>query len=437
MDWHQRSVVRQARDAVKKWHIEIILVAPFAMLTAVTILADLPPQPTTEGHPAPVSLVAKTPASETEQLPPPQPAPAPAGAGTRSDIEASEPSATAAPAAPSGPPDLVELRALYTQDAAFWPTATIDPEVDYVELGVPKLPKRQDVSDPLAQLGKTLFEDPRLSKSGHFSCQSCHHRQLGWGDGLPRSFGHGRQEGRRNAPSLFAAAAQTSLFWDGRASTLEEQALGPLLAPDEMANDDLESVVARVAASANYPSQMKEVFGSPEVNISRIASAIAAFQRTLDRPTRFDRFLRGAKDILSDEAIWGLHLFRTKARCANCHMGPNLTDGKFHNLGLSYYNRKLEDLGRYSVTGDPADVGKFKTPSLRHLARTGPYMHNGVFPSLRGLVNLYAIGGGRSARELDKDDPLFPHAAAKSPQIKRLDLTNAEREAIVAFLNEI
>lgn len=179
-----------------------------------------------------------------------------------------------------------------------------------------------------------------------------------------------------------------------------------------MANDDLVSVVSRLRATETYSAEMATVFGSPEVKISRIATAIAAFQRTLDRPTRFDRFLRGTKDILSDEAIWGLHLFRTKARCANCHMGPNLTDGKFHNLGLSYYSRKLEDLGRYSVTGDPADVGKFKTPSLRHLARTGPYMHNGVFPSLRGLVSLYAIGGGRSARELDKDDPLFPHASA-------------------------
>ncbi|MFY0624591.1 MAG: cytochrome-c peroxidase, partial [Pelagimonas sp.] len=211
---------------------------------------------------------------------------------------------------------------------------------------------------------------------------------MGWGDGLPCSFGH------------------------GRAASLGEQALGPLLAPDEMANDDLVSVVSRLRATETYSAEMATVFGSPEVKISRIATAIAAFQRTLDRPTRFDRFLRGTKDILSDEAIWGLHLFRTKARCANCHMGPNLTDGKFHNLGLSYYSRKLEDLGRYSVTGDPADVGKFKTPSLRHLARTGPYMHNGVFPSLRGLVSLYAIGGGRSARELDKDDPLFPHASA-------------------------
>lgn len=334
-------------------------------------------------------------------------------------------------------PNLPRLRALYQGDPTHWPKPHIDRGVAYVEISMPELPSRAMVRRPVVQLGQKLFNDPALSASGHFACQSCHNRRLGWGDGLPRSFGHARQQGTRNAPALFAAGVQKALFWDGRATTLEGQALVPLMAAHEMANTDLDGAVARIAADQSYHDLMTTAFGSKQVTVTRIAMALAEFQRSLDRRTRFDRFLRGSKRALSDEAIWGLHLFRTKARCANCHMGPHLTDHKFHNLGLSYYNRKLEDVGRYNVTGIRSDVGKFRTPSLRHLARTGPYMHNGVFPSLRGLVNLYNIGGGRSARDLKNGDPLYPHAANKSVHMRPLGLSRAEKAALVAFLESL
>jgi cytochrome c peroxidase len=135
---------------------------------------------------------------------------------------------------------------------------------------------------------------------------------------------------------------------------------------------------------------------------------------------------------MTDQQLLGLHLFRTKARCANCHNGPLLTDQKYHNLGISFYGRKLEDVGRYGVTHDPVDVGRFRTPSLRALRRTGPYMHNGVFPTLAGVVNLYAAGGGvdRKVQSATTDAP--PPQA--DPQLKKVPLTAEERAALVAFL---
>ncbi|MBP0484833.1 cytochrome-c peroxidase [Sagittula salina] len=204
-----------------------------------------------------------------------------------------------------------------------------------------------------------------------------------------------------------------------------------------MANVDLDDVVERVASDKAYDPMFEQAYGDETITLERISDALAAFQVTLDRATRFDRFLAGNTRVLSDEAVWGLHLFRTKARCVNCHMGPHLTDNKFHNIGLSYYNRKFEDLGRHDITGDPEDAGHFRTASLRHVSRTAPYMHNGLFPNLRGLVNLHAFGGGRSARDLGNADPLYPSAAHVSEHLRPLVLSPSERAALVAFLESL
>lgn len=332
---------------------------------------------------------------------------------------------------------MTRLRQIYSGAAEDWPAPHLDSGVTFRDLAAPALPDADARQAPLAMLGEKLFEDPALSASGHVSCQSCHNRHLGWGDGLPRSFGHARRESTRNAQPLFAMVGMESFFWDGRAETLEEQSLGPLLAAHEMANDDLSKVLTRVAGDQSYEPLFVNAFGDPSVKMDRISRALAAFQLTLDRATPLDRFLRGRQAALSDDAIWGLHLFRTKARCINCHMGPHLTDNRFHNIGLSYYNRSFEDAGRYAVTGQPRDVGRFRTPSLRHVSRTAPYMHNGLFPHLKGIVNLYAAGGGRSARKLDDGDPLYPHAARTSEQLEPLTLSPEEREALVAFLESI
>ncbi len=342
-------------------------------------------------------------------------------------------------------PDLTDpddLRALYSGDPARWPAPWIDAGVAYIELAPMMLPAPPAPDSPQAAriaLGQRLFEDPVLSDSGHIACQSCHNRRLGWSDGLPRSFGHGRTEGRRNAPALFAAGTRQALFWDGRAASLEDQAIGPLTAPDEMAVQDLAAMVARVAAKPPYPALFGQAFGSEEITLVTITSALAAFQRQLDTPSRLDRFLAGTPGALSDTELRGLHLFRTKARCANCHFGPTLSDQRFHNIGLSYFGRRFQDLGRFEATGVTEDAGRFLTPSLRHVARSAPYMHNGLFPSLAGVVGLYNGGGGAShARDAKtRSEPLFGAAATSSPHIRPLGLTRDEQEALVAFLNAL
>jgi cytochrome c peroxidase len=330
-----------------------------------------------------------------------------------------------------------ELRAAYLRKPAEWPPATIDPGVEYVELGLlrpPEHPKENPFSEAKAELGKLLFFDPRLSGSGQIACASCHEPQLGWSDGRAVSFGHARSPLRRNAPALTNVAMRKSMFWDGRAASLEAQASEPLAASDEM-NADPAEVVRRLSAQPGYRQKFAEAFGDDAVRIDRVAAALATYERTIvSRPSPFDKFLKGDADALPDPAVRGLHLFRTQGRCANCHMGPTLTDEKFHDVGLSYYGRELEDLGRYHVTKDPKDVGKFKTPSLRNLPRTAPYMHNGLF-DLTGVLNMYNAGMPTLRRKpAQADDPLFP---TKSPLLQPLRLNKQDLADLRAFLESL
>lgn len=336
------------------------------------------------------------------------------------------------------PGDPADLRRIYSAPPADWPAAWRDRDAVQQDLAPARLPPRPEPATPEAQsvaLGERLFNDPRLSASGQVACQSCHNRQLGWGDGLQHSFGHGRAEGKRNALPLFASARRPLLFWDGRAASLREQVTGPLVAANEMANSDLAAIPGRLEGDDAYQQLFRGAFGSDAISLDRIASALAAFETQLDRPTPLDRFLQGDETALNQQELEGLHLFRTKARCINCHSGPELSDGGLHNIGLSYLGRPLEDLGRYDVTGAPEDAGKFLTPSLRHVARTAPYMHNGLFPTLEGVVNLYAGGGGRSTSA--SDSPLYGPASTVSPHLRKLDLNARERAALVAFLGAI
>ncbi|WP_321340628.1 cytochrome c peroxidase [Breoghania sp.] len=335
------------------------------------------------------------------------------------------------PAAPS-------LREIYERPVSEWPAPTIDEGVEWREMAPLPHPDKKALSEQARSaiaLGERLFEDPILSGSGQIACQSCHNSELGWGDGLRTSFGHNRQRGRRNAPAVINGSHRESLFWDGRAATLEDQALLPIINPVEMAAD-LDEVLDRLIAHEEYPALFADVFEDRAITGDRLASALAAFQRSLERPTRFDRFLEGRRDLLSDRQIRGLHLFRTKARCMTCHHGPTLSDGKFHNLGLTYYGRELEDLGRYEVTGKPEDVGAFATPSLRHVAASAPYMHNGIVRSLRMVAVLYNNGGGKEVPRTpeQKADPLFPK---RSEHIRPLNLTGQEISDLVAFLQAL
>lgn len=344
------------------------------------------------------------------------------------------------PTAPTSA-DLAALRQAYAGPPHSWPRPRLLAGAEFVEMAPLALREPSDGRERnLARLGAQLFEDPLLSASGHISCQSCHNRRLGWGDALPTSFGHSRTQGRRNAQSLFTVGYKSQFFWDGRAASLEEQALGPLTDGREMANHDIAGLVARVEAIDRYREAFAAVRGHAHIGIDDITTALAAFQRTLERQTRFDRFMEGDNTALTDAEIWGLHLFRTKAGCANCHSGATLSDGRFHNLGLSFFGRRLQDLGRYGVTGNTEDTGRFLTPSLRHVSKTAPYMHNGIFPTLAGLVRFYEGGGGR----VRTDRPVSPERAAeraaaaeKSSQLKSFQLTPAERQALVSYLEAL
>lgn len=390
-----------------------------------------------------------------------------AAPSTASDRQpASMPSGIASNAAACHDPggwNIACLRARYSGPAAGWPAPTLDAGVHWNEWApVPSVasPPLQwtaanpgqaelaaDVARPaVVALGQMLFFDTRLSRKGQVSCASCHQPQRAFTDGQPLAVGEDKLMGRRRSTPLYAAPFAPKLFWDGRAATLKEQVMGPLHDPREM-NHDAAGAVARLRQNDVYSARFLEAFGgapmaaptasaaASAIDADRLARALAAYVASL-RPekTRFDDFLAGRADALDDTELLGLHLFRTQARCMNCHNGPLLTDHQFHNIGLSFYGRRNQDLGRYEATRDPADLGKFRTPSLRNVAQAGPWMHNGLFPDLRGLLRMYNAGMGREAPPADPPDPYAPR---KSAHIKPLDLSPAEIDALLAFLKTL
>lgn len=272
------------------------------------------------------------------------------------------------------------------------------------------------------ELGAKLFREKRLSADGSISCASCHDPDKHFASSDARAVGIRKQVGRRNAPSLLNRVYGTSLFWDGRTSTLEEQALQPIIDPLEMGNT-LEKAVASLNADAEYQQQFQKAFGSEGVTRERLASALAAFQRTLllgNSPV--DAFIDGETAKLSDSARQGLWLFESKANCWKCHTGKNYSDEKFHNTGISWGNTP-PDLGRYEVTKQEADRGKFKTPTLRGLVKTAPYMHDGSIKTLEEVVAYYTRGGNTNS-----------HVDAA---LKPLNLSEREQADLVAFLRAL
>jgi cytochrome c peroxidase len=336
--------------------------------------------------------------------------------------------------------ELVEwLRAQYGKPSEEWPAPVLDPGVPHQELATPgavPYPEGMEPTPAKRDLGMSLFFDPRLSGSQQISCSRCHDPEKGWSDGRSLATGVFMEMLHRNTPGLHGIAHAKSLFWDGRSPTLEDQARAVILNPKEMAGDP-KVIVGRLKAEEEfYPPKFKEAFGDPEITFERVLQALAAFQRGLGvGRSGFDKFMAGDQSALSDSALIGLHLFRTEARCMNCHGGPMFTDDSFHNAGLTYYGRRFEDLGLHAVTGKPGDVGKFRTPSLRNTGRTGPWMHNGLFPSLRGVLNLYNAGMPRpKRRENQMDDPLFPET---SPLLKPLGLDATQLDDLEAFLRSL
>lgn len=325
------------------------------------------------------------------------------------------------------------LREAYAGPVDAWPAVETTNDTPFEEMALLDRPVVAEAT-PMARLGEALFFDPILSASGQIACASCHHPDLAFTDGIRSSIGHDRQQGKRNAPTLLDKADQPVFMWDGAAMSLEHQAMMPISNPIEMAETQA-ALIETLNTDPDYVERFQQVTGEDTIAMTDVTAALAAYERTLTRRTKFDLFLEGDRDRFTDQELFGLHLYRTKARCMTCHSGPRLTDDEFHNIGLTYYGRKYEDLGRYALTEEPDAVGEFKTPSLRHVRRTGPYMHNGLFPSLRGIVNLYNAGGARPRpRPGMENDPLFPETSELLP---KLNLTSEERDALVAYLETL
>jgi len=340
--------------------------------------------------------------------------------------------------------DITELRKLYSSgDASKWPAAELHENIDkskFEDIGVlPAVPypDYNPYSKEKEALGKILFFDPRLSLSGQIACASCHNPELGWTDNLTRSFGHDRQTGKRNSMTILNSAYAKTLFWDGRASSLEDQAQFPIGDPLEM-NEKLTIAVDKIAEIKGYNALFTDAFGDKKVNLQRIQYAIATFERSINSPkSKFDNFISGKSEAFTDAQVKGLHLFRTKAQCINCHNTPYFSDNQFHNDGQTLFGTKNEDFGRYNVTKDVKDIGKFRTPTLREVANTKPWMHHGHFPSLLDVVELY--NGGNPSPIQKKylgtaRDSLIPKV---DPMLKKLNLNKEEISDLLAFIETL
>ena len=267
------------------------------------------------------------------------------------------------------------------------------------------------------KLGYLLYFDERLSGDGTIACASCHDPERAFTDGGSVSTGIDGQQGNRSAPTVINRAFSTLQFWDGRATSLEEQAKGPLTNPIEHGLKDNDEAVARIAAINGYREMFRKVFNR-EVNIDDLARAIAAFERTvLSGNSRFDQFAPENESILTESEVRGMRLFNGKGMCALCHKGANFTDEKFHNIGVGM-NSPNHDPGRGGITGEKSDMGAFKTPTLREITKTGPYMHDGSMETLREVVEFYNKGGEKNPNLSEKIVPL------KLSETEIDDLTN-------------
>jgi cytochrome c peroxidase len=306
------------------------------------------------------------------------------------------------------------------------------------------VPEQNPQTPAKVELGKKLFFDRRLSGDGTTNCGTCHVPEQGYSDGLEISLHYPTTRNWRNSPTLINVAFQKYLFHDGRASTLEDQALFPMMSAFEM-NQNLDYLEEEIRSVPEYVAEFREVFGDGDVTRERIAMAIAAFERTLiSRDAPLDRFLAGDTQALSPQALKGYEIFTGRGKCTECHYGFNLVDDRFHALQVrenpehladpriaatrrfvakvyhfEEYRTLAEDPGRYLITKDQKDWKAFRTPTLREIASTAPYMHNGVYATLDEVIEFFNAGGGEG-----------------NTVLKPLQLTDAEKEQLRIFLEE-
>lgn len=290
------------------------------------------------------------------------------------------------------------------------------------------IPRDNPQSAAKVQLGHQLVFDTRLSKNESMSCTSCHLPAAGGAGPTPRAFGHGGELGRW-APSWVNSGYYTSLFWDGRAASLEQQTgalpghMGPISATAEMGGT-VDDAIARLNAVPAYKKEFNAVFGTDATPVA-VAQAIAAFERTLvARHAPFQRYVDGDRKALSAAAKRGFEVFRGKGACISCHTPPTLTDNRFHNIGVPAAGPLADDEGRFAVTKNPADKGAFKTPSLYNSGSLAFYMHDGAFSKLSQVVAHYSQGG--NPKDPNQDKLIFP-----------LNLSKKEQSDLVAFLDSL
>jgi cytochrome c peroxidase len=306
------------------------------------------------------------------------------------------------------------------------------------------IPKNNPQTPAKIELGKKLFFDRRLSGDGTMSCATCHDPENSFSDGLEISLNYPTTRNWRNSPTLTGVGFQKHLFHDGRASSLEEQALFPMMSAFEM-NQNLDFMEEEIRSVPEYVAGFTAVFGDSDITRGRIAMAIASFERSLvSRNSPLDRFLDGDKNALSSEALQGYKIFTGKGKCTQCHNGVNLADDRFHVLNVEEnpehlkdpriaatrrfvakvyhfeeYRTLAEDPGRYLITKDQKDWKAFRTPTLREIAGTAPYMHNGIYATLDEVIEFFNKGGGKG-----------------TPLLKPLQLTPTEKKQLQTFLEE-
>lgn len=305
--------------------------------------------------------------------------------------------------------------------------------IEKVPVGFDRLPPSPDENPTTIEksgLGRRLFFDPILSNDGSVSCASCHQPEHGFASPDRLAIGIDGQIGTRNAPSILNRAFGQHFSWDGRDASLEEQALSPLSSKTELGGD-LKTVIANIRKDKSYVDAFASIFAndqleSPDqyVNTENIAKALACFERTLTSGnSEVDRFRGSEYSALSKSARQGLWLFESRAGCWKCHSGSNFTDEEFHNTGVQF-GKSNRDLGRQIVTEDDAHRFQFKTPSLRDVEHTAPYMHDGSSETLRDVVEFYNRGGSPDDPLLDKD-------------MKPLNLTDEQVGFLVDFLKAL
>ncbi|MBS1788944.1 MAG: cytochrome-c peroxidase [Acidobacteria bacterium] len=315
------------------------------------------------------------------------------------------------------------------------------------QIAAPVEPRNNQGEASRVELGYQLFFDPVLSNDKTTSCASCHHPDYGMADGMVKGIGAGGRgygahragtgpELPRNTPSLFNVAFNNFQFWDGRVATLEEQVLVPLFAENEMNQHDLAELLKRLRAIPQYRELFVKAFGfkskqdGSEINLQNIARAIAAFERKLNiTETSYDHFVRGKDDALTIEQLRGLVVFLGQGQCAVCHTPPNFHDGVLASIGTTTSPDKNSpidpDPGFGAVMRREDGFGMFKTPGLRNVERTAPYMHNGAFKTLEEVVEFYNDGGGRGRGQ---------DAYSQDSKVAKLNLTEQQKKDLVAFL---